>query len=217
MEEVHEKLKEKPAKGTFKDRKGQTIHVKLSNFELQLAISSFFLKNPKDIASLPQLYNQMYAGNFGPIAEKVWIVKKYFFSRASPMPFAMDMLSGISPERAQSVRQQIDRTILGSTINLLQFEWMERLDFPTLPKEYRTMRQNNVNALLLSGTLDGRTYLTSATEIAKKFNNGQHVIIENAGHNLFMSSPIIGDLILNFMKEEKSNVTRIHLVPPYFE
>lgn len=217
IQAVHGRLKKTPATAVFKDRQGQKVSVRFSNFELQLAISSFYLKNPEDVAFLPQLYTEMYAGDFSAIAEKIWILKKYFFSRINPMSFAMDMQSGISVNRAKTVKYQMERTILGSTINFLQFEWMQTLDFPMLPEAFRKMPQNKVKALLLSGTLDGRTYLTSAKQIAKKCTNGQHVIIENAGHDLYMSSPLIGDLVLSFLSGKDIKTTEIHLRPTYFK
>jgi pimeloyl-ACP methyl ester carboxylesterase len=75
------------------------------------------------------------------------------------------------------------------------------------------MKENEVDALLLSGTLDGRTYLNSGIEIAKYFKNGQHIIIKNAGHDLYMLSPLIGDLVLDFFKDKSLNVEAIELKP----
>ena len=114
------------------------------------------------------------------------------------MAFAMDMQSGISNERRKLIDQQIDNSILGSSINFLLYEWMTNIDFQQLPNEFREMKENEVDALLFSGTMDGRTYLNSGVEIAKYFKSGQHIIIKNAGHDLYMLSPIIGDLVLSF-------------------
>lgn len=214
---VHERLKNKPAKGSFVNRDGDTVEVTFSNFELQSAISTFFLKNPEDSKDLPKAYQEMYYGDFSNMARDLWVVKKYLHTRDSPMSFAMDMQSGISPEREELIKAQINQSILGSNINFLLFEKMQALDFPMLPEAFRTLPENKVNALLLSGTLDGRTYLSSAKEIADKFKNGQHVILEHAGHDLYMASPIIGDMVLNFFKGQNLNINQITLKPTYFE
>lgn len=83
------------------------------------------------------------------------------------MAFSMDMQSGISLTRKRIMKRQIDDAILGSTINFLQFEWMQTTNFRQLPKQFRKMKPNKVDALLLSGTMDGRTYTSSAIELAK--------------------------------------------------
>ena len=94
---------------------------------------------------------------------------------------------------------------------------MSTTDFPQLPDNFRELKTNRVDALLLSGTLDGRTYLKSGVEIAKKFKKGQHLIIKNAGHDLYMASPLIGDMILDFFKGKNLKVDRIVLEPTLFE
>ncbi|MEM6542410.1 MAG: alpha/beta hydrolase, partial [Bacteroidota bacterium] len=125
--------------------------------------------------------------------------------------------SGISEQRRKKVEAQVDSRLLGSNINFLLFEWMTQLDFPQLPKAFREVKSNKVKALLLSGTLDGRTYLRRGIEIAKRFERGKHLIIENAGHDLYMQSPVISDLVLDFFKEKAINVNRIILEPILFE
>ncbi len=214
---VHERLEKEPVKATFQNRRGAVETVGISNFELQAAVATFYLKNPKDIKRLPKVYTQMYHGDFSAIAPNVMIMKRYIFSRIRPMSFAMDMQSGISKERRNLVKNQIDHSLLGSNINFLLFEWMSELNFPMLPNKFRKLKNNKVNALLFSGNMDGRTYLSSGIEIAKKFENGKHIIVENAGHDLYMSSPRIGDTILDFFKGINVNIDRIKLEPVKFE
>ena len=214
---VHARLKEQPAKGSFKNRNGEMVEVAMSNFEVQSAISTFHLKNPEDSKDIPRIYNEMYNGDFNSVSTDVWVIKKYIYSNKSPMVFSMDMQSGISEERASIVRQQIDKSILGSSINFLLFEWMETIDYPMLEDDFRTMKNNQVDALLLSGTLDGRTYVESAKAIAEHFENGQHVIIKNAGHDLYMTSPLIESMVFDFFQGKELNVKSIELKPTKFE
>ncbi|MGB5356792.1 MAG: alpha/beta hydrolase, partial [Eudoraea sp.] len=187
------------------------------NFELQSAIAKFYLKNPSDSKKLPKIYEDMYNGDFSAIASDVMVMKRYVLNGVRPMAFAMDMQSGISEERKKQVDEQINQSILGSSINFLLYEWMTNLGFPKLSNEFRELKSNEVNALLLSGSLDGRTYLNSGMNIAKKFKNGKQVIIENAGHDLYMQSPLIGDMVLDFFKGKKLNVDKIVLEPTIFE
>lgn len=214
---VHERLKDAPATTSYRNRRGGRDTLTFSNFELQMAIASFYLKNPKDSKQIPRLYSQMYEGDFSAIGPDVMVVKRYLFSRLRPMALAMDLQSGISPQRKATVDNQINSAVLGSCINFLLYAWMNQVDFPTLPEEFRQLKPNKVDALLLSGTLDGRTYLRAAYEIAAKFENGQHLIIENAGHDLYMQSPLIGEAVLKFFQNEALQVERIVLKPTIFD
>jgi len=214
---VHERLKQQPVTSSYQNRSGGIDTVGISNFELQSVIATFYLKNPDDSKKLPKAYTQMYDGNYSGVATYAMVIKQYIYNRISPMSFAMDMQSGISEERRRQVDQQIDQSILGSSINFLLYEWMTTLDFPQLPTEFRELQTNKVDALLLSGTMDGRTYLSSGKEIAKKFENGTHIIIENAGHDLYMESPVIGDMVLDYFKGKELNLERIVLKPTLFD
>jgi pimeloyl-ACP methyl ester carboxylesterase len=217
MEAVHSRVKEEPITATFKNRKGTTDTVSFSNFELQAVIANFYLKNPEDSKRLPKLYSQMYEGDFSGIAPMIATMKMFGLRKVDPMPFSMDMQSGISMARKKQVASQIDNTILGSTINILYYEWMTNLSFPMLPDAFRKMKANKVNALLLSGTMDGRTYVKSGIAIAKKFKNGTHVIVENGGHDLYEQSPVIAEMVVNFFSGKKPNQSKITLEPIFFE
>jgi pimeloyl-ACP methyl ester carboxylesterase len=214
---VHERLKKKSVVSSYTNRRGKIDSVGISNYELQAVIAAFYLKNPRDSKKIAKVYTQLYEGDFSEVAGQVAMLKYFMALGVRPMSFAMDMQSGISDARQKEVAAQIENTLLGSTINFLLYEWMEATSFPQLPNEFRIMPTNSVDALLLSGTLDGRTYVSSAKEIAKKFKNGQHVIIENAGHDLYMESPVIGDMLLDFFKGKQLNLERIVLKPTIFD
>ena len=82
--------------------------------------------------------------------------------------------------------------------------------------EFRAPVVSTVPTLFLSGTLDGRTYPESAAETAARFANGTHVLIENAGHNLFMVSPEVTEVILAFLEGRPIARERIVLPTPRF-
>ena len=54
--------------------------------------------------------------------------------------------------------------------------------------EFRQKPVSDVPLLLLTGTLDGRTYIESQLEAVSGMSNAQKVRVTNAGHNLFMLS-----------------------------
>jgi pimeloyl-ACP methyl ester carboxylesterase len=216
MEIVHQRIKENPGMVEIKSYRG-TDTLRFSNFELQTAISLFYLKNPIDSKRLPALYMKMYNGDFSEIAGQISIVKNFAPNSLQPLQFAMDMSSGISHKKNKEVRDEIDKSIIGGTINFLFFEWMNSIDYEPLPAKFRKMKNNNVEALLFSGTMDGRTYLSSGIKIAKKFKNGRHIIVENGGHDLYEQSPEIADEVVNFFLGIKSNKKKIFVKPVIFE
>ncbi|MEM8528324.1 MAG: alpha/beta fold hydrolase [Bacteroidota bacterium] len=218
IKSVHEKLKKEPLVYTYRDfRTGKEETVGISNFELQFAIAGFFIRDPQNSRNLPRVYTEMQEGNFSRVAPMVALLKRYLSQEIRPMSFAMDMNSGISAERKARIAKEMEQAILGSTVNFLYYEWMDALDFGQLPNEFRTLPENKVEALLLSGSLDGRTYPKAAKEIAKSFKKGKHIIIDNAGHNLYMTDPLISDLVVNFFKGAKIGVTEIKLEPMKFK
>ena len=217
IQTVHNRVKEKPLMVGIKNRQGTMDSIGISNFELQIAIATFYLKNPDESKALPSLYTKMYNGDFSEIAGRVSIMKKYVLNGIQAMPFAMDMSSGISRKKNAEVRNQIETSILGSTINFLFYEWMNVINYKPLPDRFREMKSNNVDALLFSGTMDGRTYLNSGVEISKKFKKGRHIMVDNGGHDIYEQSTEIVDEVFNFFKGTSGNRKRIKLEPVLFD
>ena len=115
------------------------------------------------------------------------------------MSEAMDAASGISPARAAQVAREREHALLGDLLNFPSVELAQPLGIERLPSSFRAPVQSDVPTLFLSGTLDGRTYVESHRETARGFSTATHVIIEGAGHDLFMSSPQVERRILDFL------------------
>lgn len=81
---------------------------------------------------------------------------------------------------------------------------------------FRAPPQSDIPTLLLSGTLDGRTYAQSQQEAVSGLSRVTTVTVRNAGHNLFMVSPEVTRVIQQFMGGENLEVTTIALEPPSF-
>jgi hypothetical protein len=75
-----------------------------------------------------------------------------------------------------------------------------------------------VPVLFISGSLDAKTPISNAEEIMRGFPNGVHLIINGATHSdpLFLSSPKIKVVMLEFMRGAKLSTTRITLPPLKF-
>jgi pimeloyl-ACP methyl ester carboxylesterase len=75
-----------------------------------------------------------------------------------------------------------------------------------------------VPVLFISGTLDGRTPVANAEQEKKYFPNSHHLVLEGAWHSdpLFLSSPKIQEVMLEFMSGKTPSTTSIKLGPVKF-
>ena len=110
----------------------------------------------------------------------------------------MDAMSGISEERWEKINQEQHEAILGRTTNFPFPDLGKRLNLPDLGAAFRENPVSKVPALFFSGTLDGRTYLPAAKTLIKGFANASHIILDGAGHDLFMSTSQVETLMLQF-------------------
>jgi pimeloyl-ACP methyl ester carboxylesterase len=131
------------------------------------------------------------------------------------MPLAMDIASGISDERLEQVEDQAATALLGDMLNFPMPHLARISSLPGLADSFRAPFESDIPTLFLSGTLDGRTYPESAAEIAGLFSNGTHILIDNAGHNLFMVSPEVQNVIVAFMRGEPVQLRRLYIEPPH--
>ena len=109
-------------------------------------------------------------------------------------------------------------TLLGDTINFPFRGVCDAWSSPDLGPSFRKLVKSRVPTLFISGTLDVRTPPSNAEEIRKGFSGSMHLIIDGAVHSdpLFLSSPKIKDVMLEFMKEQPVSTTRIQLAPLKF-
>ncbi len=71
-------------------------------------------------------------------------------------------------------------------------------------------------ALLVAGSLDGRTVLAEQAEVAAQFRNRSQIFVENAGHNVFEAHPQVQELLVRFFRGEAVPDTKLALPPPKF-
>ena len=217
MEDVLTKLEREPVYAEVKDRRsGKMFTVGISKLDVQLVTSFFLTKNPEDSAKLPYLYHQMNQGDFSQVGEMIAGLRLFAGRILRPMPLVMDAASGISEERWKKVEQQAKTALLGRTTNFPYPDISWDLDLPDLGKDFRKNPISSVPTLFFSGTLDGRTYMESTDELKRGFSNNVHVILDGAGHDLFMSTPRVTELIVDFFQNKKVSSQTIKLeIPPF--
>jgi pimeloyl-ACP methyl ester carboxylesterase len=133
----------------------------------------------------------------------------------TPMSYLMDVASGSGAARREMITKQADMALLGLHMNFSMP--LETVD-PSLDlgDSFRTAPVSDVPTLILSGTLDGRTFPESAQEATIGLSNRQTVLVENAGHNLFMLSPDITAVIQDFMRGQTVDGRQITVDLPEF-
>jgi pimeloyl-ACP methyl ester carboxylesterase len=217
MKSVLDQLDKHPVITSFKDKMGVEIKVGISKLDVQLLTSFLWTKNPSDLKMLLSQYQKMSKNDYQETAKMLYRIKSYI---SSPdfygMGLLMDAATGINKTQMHIIEKQSQKSLLGRTTNFPFPDLSYGLGLTDLGTRYRKDVKSNVPGLFLSGTLDGRTFIEDATRISKKFKNVKHVILENAGHDMFEQSPKVQELIIHYLRGETISDT-IHLPALHFE
>jgi pimeloyl-ACP methyl ester carboxylesterase len=208
------------------ERDPQVVHMeKLGNPPRTVTIGKWDLQRltaeamgrTRTAKSLPLLYYEMSQGNFARVAPLV--VQMRTDSLPSAMVFVMDCASGASPERLKRIERETPGCLLGNAINFPFPEIGAAWDAPDLGEEFRGPLRSDVPALLISGTLDGRTPPSNAEEVLKGLPNGLHVVVEGAGHHddLFVGPVELRQRMVAFAAGQPISTEPIRLPPPKFD
>lgn len=215
MRRVHAKLEAEPVKLEITTEAGAAPFL-LTRRDMQM-MASAMIADPENAAMLLQLYLAADYGMYEPLAGVI----ARFVGVNEPiswdvMPLAMDVASGISGERLALVEAQAKTALLGDWLNFPMPHLRGVLGGLDLGEEFREKPVSDIPALLFSGTLDGRTYPESQLEALAGMSNLTAVTVVNAGHNLYMTSPEVTEVIQAFMRGETVTKTEIVVPPPSF-
>lgn len=220
MRTVLDRLEKQPIVVEVSDpRTRQTASVTMGKFDLQRATAS--VVGNTEVAGLPALYYALANNNLSYALVKS-VARNVARERVGPigsaMPPAMDCASGADPERLQRIEREARGTLLGSTIDFPFPGVCSGLGDLDLGPAFRAPVQSKVPTLIISGTLDARTPIANGEEVRRGFSNSTHLIIDGAVHSdpLFLSSPRIKDVMLEFMRGEPISTTRVQARPMKF-
>ncbi len=194
------------------------VEFTLTLFDLEMATTSL-LRSRSSMSQLPLMFYELAQGQVVRSADRltVWRRDDWYFGKA--MLWATDAASGASAARLAQIDAESAQTSLGRALNFPTLAVMQSLGVRDLGDAFRAPIHSDVPVLFVSGTLDPRTPLVEARALLAGFPNGQHLIIENAGHSdddLVLSSPLIKQTILAFFKGEPLPTTRVVLPPLEF-
>lgn len=213
---VHQRLDEKPVMLTLKGPEGADADVLLQRRTLQM-LTAGAIADPQGAAMLLPLYLAADAGDYQPLAQVI----QRFFAPGQPlklqaMPLAMDVASGIDDALLAVIDTQAKTALLGDVLNFPMPQLRNAIPGLDLGDDFRKAPTSHVPTLLLSGTLDGRTYPDSQREAVAGLDRLQAITVVNAGHNLFMTSPEVTAAIERFMRGEPMQASTITIPLPDF-
>ena len=212
MRRVHARLEAEPAKMTVSLR-GGTTEVLVGGFAVQMLAGSL-IANPETLVMLPGLYRALDAGNVAVLAP--FMGQMAGVIGVGGMPEAMDLASGISAAKLRTVEREAKTAVLGDALNFPMPHLLGAVPGVDLGEDFRRSIRIDHPAVLVQGTLDGRTPLEEQAEVAAQFRNKAQVTVEHAGHNVFEAHPEVQALLVKFFRGEAVADTRLVLPPPKF-
>ena len=166
-------------------------------------IASALISDPESAVLMLAAYRAADAGDFQPLSNFV----QRFLGPGEPMtlqamPLAMDLASGIDDKMLVVVEKQAKTALLGDVLNFPMPQLRDALPELALDANFRKPPVSHVPTLVLSGTLDGRTYPDAHRAAVAGLDHAQVISVVNAGHNLFLLSPEITAAMERFMRGE---------------
>ena len=178
-------------------------------------ISAGMISDPGSALILLKIYAALDNNNTRPLTD---LLQRYGAGNRpisfSAMPVAMDLASGQSEQRYAKIMEQAKTSLLSSHLNS-SIHLSGVIDGLDLGESFREKPNSNVPTLVLIGSLDGRIYPDSQREATSGLTQREVITIVNAGHNLFMTSPEVGETIAQFMRGKPIKKTEITVDLPW--
>ncbi len=212
MRRVHARMEADPVELTFESDTGPKSF-KIGGFGVQL-MSGGLVANPRTLSMVPGLYLALDAG-MTEVLSQVLPDPSSLFS-ISGMPEAMDLASGVSPGRLALVEEEARTAVLGDAFNFPMPHLLGSIPNVDLGQTFREAIRIDTPALLIAGSLDGRTPLEEQAEVADQFRNKSQVLVENAGHNVFEAHPEVQSLLVRFFGGRTLADTDLSIPAPIF-
>ncbi|MEA2239597.1 MAG: hypothetical protein QOC81_4321 [Thermoanaerobaculia bacterium] len=194
---------------------GQKVALTIGKSDLQIVVADM-LTGPESFNALPDLLSRLAEGDWMALALAAGRLR--FGRTPSAMAVMMDCASGATPARATWIAREAATTLLADAINWPYPEVCRAVGAHDLGDAFRTPVKTTLPVLLIAGTLDGRTPVHNAVDVAKGMPNATLLTVEGAGHSdpLFLSSPKILDAMKDFMATGKTAITRACAASPKF-
>lgn len=216
MQRVHQKLQDHPIQLKLNQKNGTVLPFLFQKHHMQL-LASMMIADPNEyLAMLLGVYRDIENSNYHSVTK---ILERGMFRDETVsfklMSMAMDVASGITESRLLEVRKQTENGLLSDLLNFPMPHLNNAIKGLDLGDTFRQPKSSSVPVLLLTGTLDGRTYVEGQKQAVAHLSNLTQIYVVNAGHNLFMSSPEVLKSMHQFLKGENIERLEIKLEPTF--
>ncbi|TNE60920.1 MAG: alpha/beta hydrolase [Alphaproteobacteria bacterium] len=213
MRRVHAKLEANPVMLHLKMKDGSTADLLWQRRDMQ-QMASGLVADPRSAAMLLAMYFAMDHGITAPFEEKLGA----YITPGRPitldaMSTLTDIASGMTAAKKAQVAAEAKSALLKDWLNF-SYHYDGIAPALDLGDAFRDGPYSDVPTLLFSGTLDGRTYIESQHEAVAGIRKVTTITVENAGHNLYMTSPEVQDAINRFMEGKAPEKTVITIALP---
>ncbi|MEM7414894.1 MAG: alpha/beta fold hydrolase [Gemmatimonadota bacterium] len=194
------------------DLSGQPVH--LDGDLIRIVIANL-IGDRDDISSLVAALELAIAGDLSGFALGALALKTLDMPRV--MTVAMDCASGASTGRRDQIAVEAPTAVLRDAINFPYPRLCDAVEVADVGNSFRDPVVSDVPALFVSGTLDGRTPVANAIEVAAGFSRSRSVVIDGAGHAA-LDSEVSGlnDVIIRFLDGEAVGSVELSLPPLQF-
>ncbi|MFT5452419.1 MAG: pimeloyl-ACP methyl ester carboxylesterase, partial [Enterobacterales bacterium] len=214
---VHQSLDKNPLTVKISRKDGTEYDFLFQRHHMQILASMMISDPSRGVKLLLNIYHSLEQGSTAVLNQ---VLKRDVFNADNisfnVMSFAMDVASGISDKRHQLIDKQAKTSLLGYTLNFPMPQLDRAITGLDLGDDFRAYPRSDVPTLLLTGTLDGRTYIEGQKEATQGLTNLTQVMVVNAGHNLFMISPKITEVIKDFLGNKDVTISEITVNLPTF-
>ena len=216
IERVHAKLDAEQIVVSVPTRDGGAYDVLLQKRHLQ-QFTGGLIADPQYAAVMLMMYRQLDQGD---TTLTTFILQRFSSPgeeiTLSAMSMAMDRASGITPTRLKAFAKQASASPVGVYLNFPMPQILSELQETDLGPDFRDGPFGDTPVLMLTGTLDGRTYPEAHLEATAGLSNVKQIVVENVGHNLFMTAPEVAEAMHAFMRGEPPSFERIFVEAPDF-
>jgi pimeloyl-ACP methyl ester carboxylesterase len=214
---VHKKLDKNPISLQIPVKDFDAVEFLFQKVHMQGLASAMIADPHRAVPMLLQIYSAIDQGSTQMLPA---LVQRAGFDKKTisfdVMSFGMDVASGVTADKLNQYNNQAEQSLVGKSLNFPMPQLNRVIDGLDLGDEFREFPKSDVPTLLLTGTLDGRTYIESQREATQGLTNLTQVMVKNAGHNLFMVSPEVTKVIQQFMSDKDVNTTEIAFeLPPF--
>ena len=209
IRDVHTALDEEPVPLTLDIEGRGEVPYLLQRRDLQRMASSA-ISDPEWAKQMVGLYKATHAGDYEPVRQ---LLARFVYPDLPivlrAMPTAMDRASGITESRLAQIDKEAQHSLLGAYLNFPMPQALPVLEQIDLGDDFRSKPASSIPTLVLTGSLDGRTYPESQREATSELTNATYITVEGAGHNLFMASPEVEKAMTDFLSGQPVPTTTI--------